>query len=61
MSRLKLDAKTLALLKAGGQRDSLILPNIKAMHLKLVVFIEDDCQRPSHFKPAAELRRFPAT
>ncbi|WP_024694710.1 hypothetical protein [Pseudomonas syringae] len=80
MSKLKLDANTLALLKAqvrltetfnhtirslrgdshpfslnvertsgetrfvvamGGQRDSLTLPNGKAMHLKLALFIED--------------------
>lgn len=80
MSKLKLDANTLALLKAqvrltetfnhtirslrgdsvpfrlnvertsdetrfivamGGQRDSLTLPNTKAMHLKLAAFIEE--------------------
>ncbi|CAM3113297.1 hypothetical protein BZK31_03280 [Pseudomonas floridensis] len=102
MSKLKLDANTLALLKAqvrltetfnhtirslrgdsvpfrlnvertsdetrfivamGGQRDSLTLPNTKAMHLKLAAFIEEiaNGQAISNLQSSLEALRRPGT
>lgn len=102
MSRLKLDANTLALLKAqvrltetfnhtmrslrgdslpfclnverttdqtrfivamGGHRDSLTLPNGKAMHLKLAAFIEEiaNGQAISNLQSSLEALRWPDT